>query len=52
MPPFADWLVCGLGFLAVLPANRLLGIIGSVSVERHRRLLQRLAAFLESEQKT
>ena len=81
MPPFNDWLVCGvstqlhheaagfdevispvdsdfagsglkaaslirLGFLAVLPAGTFLGAIGSVSPERHRRLIERLASFL------
>lgn len=80
MPPFNDWLVCGvstqlhqeavgfdetitpahidfrrsglkapslirLGFLAVIPINRLLGILGSISPERHQRLLHRLGAF-------
>jgi len=83
MPPFGDWLVCGvstqlhqqvagfdetieashadftrsglkapslirLGFLVILPAERLMGVLGSISVERHRRLLQRLGAFLQS----
>ena len=83
MPPFDDWLVCGvsaqlhhevvgfddvvepshadfagsglkapslirLGFLAVLPPKVLLGVIGSISPERHGRLLQHLAAFLQS----
>jgi mRNA interferase MazF len=82
MPPFNDWLVCGvstqlhhevvgfddvikqmhldfagsglkapslirLGFLAVLPSEGLLGVLGSVSPERHERLLQRLGAFLQ-----
>lgn len=82
MPPFGDWLVCGistrmshrvpdfdeiiepsdsdfadsglkapslirLGFLAVLPADRLLGALGNVSPKRHKRLLQRLSAFLK-----
>ena len=37
-----------LGFLAVLPPKVLLGVIGSISPERHGRLLQRLAAFLQS----
>ena len=81
MPPFDDWLVCGistqlhrqvagfdeiidrahpdfvdsglkaasvirLGFLAVFPADRILGVIGSISASRHRGLLQRLAAHL------
>lgn len=84
LPPFGDWLVCGvstqlhqevvgfdeiierthpdfrrsglkapslirLGFLVVLPADRLLGVLGSVSTERHQRLLQRLGTFLQSE---
>ena len=83
MPPFSDWLVCGvstqlhlevvgfddviepaytdfggsglkapslirLGFLAVLPSESLLGVLGSISAERHRRLLQRLGAFLQA----
>jgi mRNA interferase MazF len=86
MPPFADWLVCGvstqthqevadfdgvinasaadfrrsglkadslirLGFLAVFPRERLLGVLGSISTERHQRLLQRLSAFLEPARK-
>lgn len=38
-----------LGFLVVLPADRLLGVLGSISSERHQRLLQRLGAFLQSE---
>ena len=83
MPPFGDWLVCGvstqlrqtvagfddviesghadfvmsglkadsvirLGFLTVLPADHFSGILGSISKERHQRLLQRLAEFLTS----
>ncbi|MFN8424490.1 MAG: transcriptional regulator [Anaerolineae bacterium] len=83
MPPFSDWLVCGvstqlhqevvdfddvidvshsdfgesglkapslirLGFLAVLPSEALLGVLGSISPERHGRLLQRLGAFLQA----
>ncbi len=35
-----------LGFLAVLPGNRFLGRIGSISAERHERLLSRLAEHL------
>jgi len=35
-----------LGFLAVLPVGGFLGAIGSISRERHRRLLQRLAQHL------
>jgi mRNA interferase MazF len=81
MPPFGDWLVCGvstqlhqqaagfddiierthpdfegsglkasslirLGFLAVLPASSFVGIIGSISRERHERLVQRLSVHL------
>lgn len=83
MPPFGDWLVCGvstqlhqqvagfdaiiepagsdfadsglkapslvrLGFPAVLPAGRLLGVLGRVSPGRHQRLLQRPGTFLQS----
>lgn len=36
-----------LGFLALLPASALLGEIGSISRERHTRLLRRLAAYLQ-----
>ena len=81
MPPFRDFLVCGvstqsrqaakdldelisrtdadfaasglkeeslirLGFLVVIPRNKVLGSIGSISSERHKRLLQRLSAYL------
>ncbi len=84
MPPFGDWLICGvstqlhqevtgfddviqpahpdfrisglksasvirLGFLTVLPADHFLGVLGSISRERHSRLLQRLATFLATE---
>jgi mRNA interferase MazF len=35
-----------LGFLVVLPAGSFLGAIGSVSLERHRRLVQRLSDYL------
>lgn len=41
-----------LGFLAVLPADRLIGTIGSVAPERHQRLLGRLAAYLTPRSKT
>lgn len=34
-----------LGFLAVLPSGRFVGVIGSISTERHLRLLNRLACF-------
>jgi mRNA interferase MazF len=81
MPPFGDWLVCGIssqvqqevagfdevispghgdfrgsglkaasliriGFLAVVPPNQLLGMIGAISKTRHQLLLERLAEFL------
>jgi mRNA interferase MazF len=81
MPPFSDWLVCGvstqlqqqvpgidqiiepnqpdfarsglkaaslirLGFLTVLPASEFLGVIGSISRERHHRLLESLCRHL------
>ncbi len=36
-----------LGFLALLPASEPLGEIGSISPERHRRLLRRLASYLQ-----
>ncbi len=35
-----------LGFLAVLPRHRVLGSIGSISPERHRRLLSKLSDYL------
>jgi mRNA interferase MazF len=35
-----------LGFLAVLPRRNILGSIGSVSPERHKRLLRRLSEYL------
>jgi mRNA interferase MazF len=35
-----------LGFLAVIPQSKLLGSIGSISAERHRRLLQKLSGYL------
>jgi mRNA interferase MazF len=85
MPPFGDWLVCGittqqhheaegfddpirpgdddyvasglkapslirLSFLAVLPESRLLGAIGTIAPERHRRLLGRLREHLSGDQ--
>jgi len=37
-----------LGFLALLPASEFLGDIGSISPERHRRLLRRLASYLQA----
>jgi len=38
-----------LGYLAVLPEDRLVGAIGTLAPERHRRLLQRLSAYLVQE---
>jgi mRNA interferase MazF len=84
MPPFGDWLVCGistqlrqqvvefdelinasdsdfatsglkatslirLGFLAVMPASKFLGVIGSISNERRGRLLGKLSEYLQPE---
>ncbi len=83
MPPFQDWLVCGistqlrqfvanfdemldeehpdygisglvlpsiirLGFLSVLPENRIQGIIGNVSEATYQRLINNLVAHLQS----
>ena len=38
-----------LGFLALLPSSEFLGDIGSISTARHRRLLRRLADYLQVE---
>ncbi|MFN2455043.1 MAG: type II toxin-antitoxin system PemK/MazF family toxin [Pyrinomonadaceae bacterium] len=35
-----------LGFLAVLPRSRIVGSIGSISPERHKRLLKTLSDYL------
>ncbi len=35
-----------LGFLAVLPRRNIIGSIGTISPERHRRLLHRLSEYL------
>lgn len=35
-----------LGFLTVIPRNKIAGSIGSISPERHKRLLQRLSDYL------
>src|SRR5215211_2868491 len=35
-----------LGFLAVLPRNKIVGSIGSISSERHERLLKTLSNYL------
>ena len=37
-----------LGFLALLSRTEFLGDIGSISAERHHRLLRRLASYLQS----
>jgi mRNA interferase MazF len=85
MPPFRDFLVCGvssqldkevkgfdevisstdddfrssglrtpslvrLGFLAVLPSTQIIGAIGSISAERHKRLLKTLSEYLMQNQ--
>lgn len=84
MPPFGDWLVCGvssqlhhqvadfdemieashpdyplsglkvaslirLGFLTVLPEGYIPGTVGSISHERHARLLEKLRTHLRAE---
>ena len=83
MPPFQDWLVCGistqlrqfvanfdemldeehpdyamsglvspsiirLGFLSVLPENRIQGIIGNVSAVTYQRLISNLILYLQT----
>ena len=35
-----------LGFLVTVPSNRISGVIGSISNERHQRLLQSLSDYL------
>ena len=35
-----------LGFLVVVPRSKIVGSIGSISSERHKRLLQRLSEYL------
>ena len=35
-----------LGFLVVVPRSKIVGAIGSISPERHQRLLQRLSEYL------
>lgn len=39
-----------LGFLAVLPRSNVIGSIGSVSTDRHKRLLKTLSAYLIKKQ--
>lgn len=81
MPPFQDFLICGissrtrqkvenfdevispedndfeqsnldfeslirLGFLLVLPRSQIIGAIGAISGERHRKLLRNLSGYL------
>ena len=41
-----------LGFLAVLPTSSFLGRIGSISNERHQRLLSRLSTHLRPQDNT
>jgi mRNA interferase MazF len=58
-PSHADFKTSGLkapslirlGFLAVLPASNFLGTIGSISGQRHQRLLSRLSGYLQSKDK-
>jgi mRNA interferase MazF len=38
--------VIRLGFLAVVPSNAVIGDIGSIAIDRHRKLLHRLSAYL------
>ncbi|MCI0490309.1 MAG: type II toxin-antitoxin system PemK/MazF family toxin [Blastocatellia bacterium] len=53
-PGDADFLSSGLkeeslirlGFLVVVPRSKIAGSIGSISSERHKRLLQRLSDYL------
>jgi mRNA interferase MazF len=42
--------VIRLGFLAVMPSRRVMGSIGAVSAERHRRLLTSLSEYLMASQ--
>ena len=35
-----------LGFLVVVPRQKIVGSIGAISAERHQRLLQRLSEYL------
>jgi mRNA interferase MazF len=38
-----------LGFLAVIPRKNIAGAIGSVSLERHKKLMNRLSEYLARE---
>jgi mRNA interferase MazF len=44
--------VIRLGFLTTLPARRFHGVIGSISSERHQRLLRRLSDYLQPNEAT
>ena len=35
-----------LGFLTVVPQSQIVGVIGAISLERHRRLLKKLSDYL------
>ena len=58
-PSHADFKMSGLkapslirlGFLAVLPVSSFLGTIGSISGQRHQRLLSRLSEHLQLKDK-
>ena len=58
-PSHADFKTSGLkapslirlGFLAVLPASNFLGTIGSISGQRHQRLLSKLSEHLQAKDK-
>ena len=41
--------VIRLGFLTVIPSRQIIGSIGSISIIRHRRLLQNLSQYLSLE---
>jgi mRNA interferase MazF len=59
-PSHADFKTSGLkapslirlGFLAVLPASSFLGTIGSISEQRHQRLLAKLSELLRPKDKS
>lgn len=35
-----------LGFLAIVPSRKIVGVIGSISASRHQRLLKKLSEYL------
>jgi mRNA interferase MazF len=47
----ADTSLIRLGFLALLPSKEFIGAIGSISKERHQRLLRRLSDYLRESAK-